>query len=51
MTIAPCETALGYVCFKAPTASRITKIQFTMESGFADNTANGACRDRCDYGF
>ncbi|WP_128984059.1 DUF4352 domain-containing protein [Streptomyces roseicoloratus] len=32
------DTALGYITFKVPTDSKITKIQFTMESGFAENT-------------
>lgn len=32
------DKALGYVVFQVPKASKITQIQFTMDSGFADET-------------
>ncbi|OII62599.1 hypothetical protein BJP40_27695 [Streptomyces sp. CC53] len=38
VTIPVGDTALGYITFKVPAESKIAKIQFTMESGFADNT-------------
>ncbi|AJF70143.1 hypothetical protein SVTN_33895 [Streptomyces vietnamensis] len=38
VTIPVGDTALGYITFKVPSDSKITKIQFTMESGFANNT-------------
>ncbi|MFE0701903.1 DUF4352 domain-containing protein [Streptomyces sp. NPDC058872] len=38
VTIPVGDTALGYITFKVPAESKIAKIQFTMESGFANNT-------------
>jgi hypothetical protein len=37
-TLSAGDTALGYVTFKVPEEPRITEIQFTMNSGFADDT-------------
>ncbi|MDH6229256.1 DUF4352 domain-containing protein [Streptomyces sp. MJP52] len=37
-TLSVGDTALGHVTFKVPEESRITEIQFTMNSGFADDT-------------
>ncbi|MFI9176169.1 DUF4352 domain-containing protein [Streptomyces lincolnensis] len=36
-TIPVGDTALGYIAFKVPSTSKITKIQFAMESGFAND--------------
>ncbi|MEU3558072.1 DUF4352 domain-containing protein [Streptomyces fragilis] len=37
-TLSVGDTALGYVTFKVPEGSEIAEIQFTMDSGFADDT-------------
>ncbi len=36
--IAPGDTALGYITFTVPTASRVAKVQFALNSGFAPST-------------
>ncbi|PBC72033.1 uncharacterized protein DUF4352 [Streptomyces sp. TLI_235] len=36
--IAPGDSALGYIAFEVPAASRLAKVQFTLNSGFADQT-------------
>jgi hypothetical protein len=36
--IAPGDTALGYVTFQVPGGTRIATVQFTLSSGFADET-------------
>ncbi len=38
VTVTPGDTALGYLTFVIPTASRVAKIQFTLDSGFASST-------------
>ncbi|MFI6850045.1 DUF4352 domain-containing protein [Kitasatospora sp. NBC_00085] len=38
VTIAPGDTALGYITFAIPTASQVAKIQFALDSGFAPST-------------
>ncbi|MFE8011361.1 DUF4352 domain-containing protein [Streptomyces antibioticus] len=38
VTIAPGDTGLGFVAFEVPVASKPAKVQFTMASGFADDT-------------
>ncbi|WP_431678163.1 DUF4352 domain-containing protein [Kitasatospora sp. KL5] len=38
MRIAPGDTALGYLAFELPAASRPAEVQFTLDSGFADRT-------------
>ncbi|NUL09083.1 DUF4352 domain-containing protein [Streptomyces lunaelactis] len=37
--VPPGEKALGYVVFEVPDGSKITSVQFAMNSGFADQTA------------
>ncbi len=37
--IAPGDSGLGYVVFEVPAESVITKVQFAMDSGFGDQTA------------
>ncbi|WP_369169712.1 DUF4352 domain-containing protein [Streptomyces sp. R28] len=37
VTLVPGDTALGFITFEVPTASKIAKIQFAMASGFAGN--------------
>lgn len=32
------DKALGYIAFQVPKASKIAKVQFSMDSGFADET-------------
>lgn len=34
--IAPGGRALGYLVFQIPKASRVAKVQFSMDSGFAE---------------
>ncbi|GGV25686.1 hypothetical protein GCM10010495_46820 [Kitasatospora herbaricolor] len=36
--IAPGDTALGFVSFQLPAGSTLAKVQFTLDSGFADAT-------------
>lgn len=36
--LAPGDTALGYVTFQVPSGAKVAKVQFTLNSGFADNT-------------
>jgi Domain of unknown function (DUF4352) len=36
--IGPGSTALGYITFEVPTATKVTKVQFGLDSGFADQT-------------
>ena len=31
----PGQKALGYIVFQVPTASKVAKVQFTMDSGYA----------------
>lgn len=38
LNIAPGDTALGYITFEVPTDAKIVKAQFTLDSGFADQT-------------
>ncbi|MGW7452474.1 DUF4352 domain-containing protein [Streptomyces sp. NPDC054787] len=38
ITVAPGDTALGFITFDVPSASEIVKVQFTMNSGFSRNT-------------
>ncbi|WP_343242945.1 DUF4352 domain-containing protein [Streptomyces sp. SID12501] len=38
VTAAPGDTALGFISFEVPSTSTIARVQFTMSSGFADNT-------------
>ncbi|MFF3599188.1 DUF4352 domain-containing protein [Kitasatospora indigofera] len=38
VNIAPGETALGFVSFQLPAGSTLAKVQFTLDSGFADAT-------------
>lgn len=37
VTIAPGDTGLGFITFEVPTSSKITKVQFAMNSGFSGN--------------
>ncbi|WKX69343.1 DUF4352 domain-containing protein [Streptomyces sp. XD-27] len=37
-TIALGDTALGFIVFEVPAASKVAKIQFAMNSGFSNNT-------------
>lgn len=37
--VPPGEKALGYIVFEVPKASKIVTVQFTMNSGYADQTA------------
>lgn len=37
--VPPGEKALGYIVFEVPQASKVVSVQFTMDSGFADETA------------
>ncbi|MFF3068842.1 hypothetical protein [Kitasatospora sp. NPDC057936] len=34
-TFAPGDTALGYITFQIPSSSKIQKVQFALDSGFA----------------
>ncbi len=36
--IAPGDSALGFVTFQVPNGVRVAKVQFTLDSGFADDT-------------
>jgi hypothetical protein len=38
ITIAPQDTGLGFITFEVPKSSRIAKVQFALNSGFADQT-------------
>lgn len=38
ITVAPGDTGLGFLTFEVPKASKITKVQFSMNSGFSPNT-------------
>ncbi|MGW7320022.1 DUF4352 domain-containing protein [Streptomyces sp. NPDC054865] len=38
ITVAPGDTGLGFITFEVPKASRVTKVQFAMNSGFSPNT-------------
>ncbi|MFF3017733.1 DUF4352 domain-containing protein [Streptomyces sp. NPDC057939] len=38
ITVAPGDTGLGFITFEVPRASRVTKVQFAMDSGFSPNT-------------
>ncbi|KPI15630.1 protein of unknown function DUF1942 [Actinobacteria bacterium OK074] len=38
VTIARGDTGLGFITFAIPASSKVAKVQFTMDSGFADNT-------------
>ncbi|GHH77990.1 hypothetical protein GCM10018781_52580 [Kitasatospora indigofera] len=38
VTIAPGDTALGFVSFQLPADSTLAKVRFTLDSGFADAT-------------
>lgn len=40
--IAPGDTALGYVAFEVPESSRLARVQFTLDSGFANRTGQWA---------
>ncbi|WP_052389999.1 DUF4352 domain-containing protein [Streptomyces sp. NRRL B-24484] len=40
--VAPGDTALGYLAFEVPAGSRLAKAQFTLNSGFADQTGQWA---------
>jgi hypothetical protein len=37
VTLTPGDTALGFITFEVPATSKVTKIQFTLNSGFANN--------------
>ena len=37
VTISPGKTALGFITFEVPRASRIVGVQFAMDSGFSDD--------------
>lgn len=38
VAVAPSDTALGFITFEVPTASKVAKVQFAMNSGFSGNT-------------
>ncbi|MFI1281000.1 DUF4352 domain-containing protein [Streptomyces sp. NPDC020858] len=38
ITIAPADTALGFITFEVPGTSKIAKVQFATNSGFSPNT-------------
>jgi hypothetical protein len=38
VTIAPGDSALGFITFEIPTSSKVAKVQFAMNSGFSGNT-------------
>ncbi|MEW1908951.1 DUF4352 domain-containing protein [Kitasatospora sp. NPDC085895] len=38
VVVAPGDTALGYISFEIPAGSRLAKAQFTLNSGFANQT-------------
>ncbi|MFD4528612.1 DUF4352 domain-containing protein [Streptomyces sp. NPDC058470] len=38
VTVAPGDTGLGFITFEVPTASKIAKVQFALNSGFSGNT-------------
>lgn len=38
VTLPPGDTGLGFIIFEVPTASKITKVQFAMNSGFSPHT-------------
>ncbi|MFJ2239730.1 hypothetical protein [Streptomyces sp. NPDC087859] len=38
ITVAPGDTALGFITFEVPASSKIAKVQFAMNSGFSANT-------------
>ncbi|WLW53895.1 DUF4352 domain-containing protein [Streptomyces sp. YU58] len=38
ITVAPGDSALGFITFEVPAASRIAKVQFAMNSGFSAHT-------------
>ncbi|MFJ6518699.1 DUF4352 domain-containing protein [Streptomyces filamentosus] len=38
VTIAPGDTGLGFITFEVPTASKIAKVQFAMNSGISGST-------------
>ncbi|MEV0735403.1 DUF4352 domain-containing protein [Streptomyces sp. NPDC050549] len=38
VTISPGDTGLGFITFEIPTSSKIAKVQFAMNSGFAGDT-------------
>ncbi|MDX2685112.1 DUF4352 domain-containing protein [Streptomyces scabiei] len=38
VAVAPGDTALGFITFEVPTASKIAKVQFAMNSGFSGST-------------
>ena len=38
VAVAPGDTALGFITFEVPTASKLAKVQFAMNSGFSGNT-------------
>jgi hypothetical protein len=37
VTLTPGDTALGFIAFEVPTASKIDRIQFALASGFASS--------------
>jgi hypothetical protein len=37
ITLAPGEKALGYIVFEVPTSSKVTTVQFGMDSGYGDS--------------
>jgi hypothetical protein len=38
VAVAPGDTALGYITFEIPAASKVAKVQFAMDSGFSGHT-------------
>ncbi|MEV7180720.1 DUF4352 domain-containing protein [Kitasatospora sp. NPDC093679] len=42
VVVAPGDTALGYISFEIPADSRLAKAQFTLNSGFANQTGQWA---------
>lgn len=44
LKIAPGDKALGWIVFEVPKDSKVTTVQFAMNSGFADQTAQWAIK-------
>jgi hypothetical protein len=44
LKISPGEKAVGYLVFELPTTSKVANVQFTLDSGFADDTGQWAAK-------
>src|SRR5690606_30374556 len=46
VTVAPGDSALGFITFEIPTASKLAKVQFAMNSGFSGNKGQWNASDQ-----